>query len=73
MFKLQDQMNAIASSKAEKESHIRPRPTHLTSIQEETSAFIKEHIQKQKFRSTSSRKYLNTWYYSFTKLLNYQV
>ncbi|XP_076183155.1 vacuolar protein sorting 13C isoform X2 [Ptiloglossa arizonensis] len=53
---MQDQMNAIASSKAEKESHIRPRPTHLTSIQEETSAFIKEHIQKQKFRSTSSRQ-----------------
>ncbi|OAD52957.1 Vacuolar protein sorting-associated protein 13A, partial [Eufriesea mexicana] len=53
---MQDQMNTIASSKPEKGSHMRPRPTHLVSIQEETSTFLKEQIQKQKIRSTSRRK-----------------
>ncbi|XP_076625592.1 vacuolar protein sorting 13C isoform X3 [Colletes latitarsis] len=51
---MQDQMNAITNSRIEKERRMRPR--HLTSIQEETSAFFKEQIQKQKFRSTSRRR-----------------
>lgn len=49
-------MNVIATSKLEKEPRIRPRPSHLVSIQEETSTFLREQIQKQKFRSTA-RKY----------------
>ncbi|CAL7938935.1 unnamed protein product [Xylocopa violacea] len=53
---MQDQMNAIASSKIEKEPQLRPRPTHLASIQEETSTFLREHIQKQKHRSTIRRR-----------------
>nr|XP_012140992.1 PREDICTED: vacuolar protein sorting-associated protein 13C isoform X2 [Megachile rotundata] len=52
----QDKMNAIVESKIEKEHQARPRPSHLTSIQEETSAFFKEHIQKQKQKSNIRRK-----------------
>lgn len=53
---VQDQMNVIASNKLEKEPGLRPRPSHLVSIQEETSTFLKEQIQKQKFRSTTRRR-----------------
>ncbi|CAK9800782.1 Intermembrane lipid transfer protein Vps13, partial [Anthophora quadrimaculata] len=53
---MQDQMNAIVASKMEAEPSVRPRPTHLTSIQEETSTFLREQIHKQKLRSTSRRK-----------------
>ncbi|XP_043520217.1 vacuolar protein sorting-associated protein 13 isoform X6 [Frieseomelitta varia] len=53
---VQDQMNVIANNKLEKEPGLRPRPSHLVSIQEETSTFLKEQIQKQKFRSTTRRR-----------------
>ncbi|XP_076249315.1 vacuolar protein sorting 13C isoform X2 [Calliopsis andreniformis] len=53
---MQNQMNAITNSQVKKEEHVRPLPSRLTSIQEETSAFFKEQIQKQKVRSTSSRR-----------------
>ncbi|XP_068984481.1 intermembrane lipid transfer protein Vps13 isoform X1 [Bombus flavifrons] len=53
---VQDQMNVIATSKLEKEPRIRPRPSHLVSIQEETSTFLREQIQKQKLRSTTRRR-----------------
>ncbi|KAK9299464.1 hypothetical protein QLX08_007488 [Tetragonisca angustula] len=53
---VQDQMNVIANNKLEREPGLRPRPSHLVSIQEETSTFLKEQIQKQKFRSTTRRR-----------------
>nr|XP_034187905.1 vacuolar protein sorting-associated protein 13 isoform X3 [Osmia lignaria] len=52
---IQNQMNAIVQSKIKNEYPVRPRPSHLASIQEETSAFFKDQIQKQKHR-TSRRK-----------------
>ncbi|XP_053986716.1 intermembrane lipid transfer protein Vps13 isoform X2 [Hylaeus volcanicus] len=53
---MQDQMNAITTSMIEKERRLRPRPSRLTSIQEETSAFFKEQLQKQKIRTTTPRR-----------------
>ncbi|XP_017891074.1 vacuolar protein sorting-associated protein 13 isoform X2 [Ceratina calcarata] len=54
---VQDQTNVIMSAKAEKdEVKLRGRPTHLShlaSIQEETSTFLREQIHKQKLRSTT--------------------
>ncbi|XP_076681161.1 vacuolar protein sorting 13C isoform X2 [Andrena cerasifolii] len=53
---MQTKMNSIPSSKVEREPSMRPAPNRLTSIQEETSAFFKEQIHKQKVRSTTSRR-----------------
>ena len=55
-------MNVIANNKLEREPGLRPRPSHLVSIQEETSTFLKEQIQKQKFRSTT-RKHIFICFY----------
>lgn len=51
-------MNAIANSKLEKEPYMRPRLTHLVSIQEETTTFLKEQIHKQRLKSMM-RKYIS--------------
>lgn len=61
-------MNVIANSKLEKEPGLRPRPSHLISIQEETSTFLKEHIQKQKFRSTT-RKYISLYVFILARVV----
>ncbi|XP_076294775.1 vacuolar protein sorting 13C isoform X2 [Lasioglossum baleicum] len=53
---MQDQMNAITKTTMDTERPIRPRVSHLASIQEETSTFFKEQLYKQKLRSTSSRR-----------------
>ncbi|XP_026298323.1 vacuolar protein sorting-associated protein 13 isoform X3 [Apis mellifera] len=53
---IQDQMNAIANSKLEKEPYMRPRLTHLVSIQEETTTFLREQIHKQRLKSMMRRK-----------------
>ncbi|XP_029176856.1 vacuolar protein sorting-associated protein 13 isoform X2 [Nylanderia fulva] len=51
---IQDRMSALEDvSKKEVE---RPRPTHLTSIQEETSGFLREQLQKQKLKPTGRRR-----------------
>ncbi|KZC12683.1 Vacuolar protein sorting-associated protein 13A, partial [Dufourea novaeangliae] len=55
---MQDQMNSVAQSTTEEKDRqfVRPRVSHLTSIQEETSGFFKEQIHRQKLRSTTSRR-----------------
>ncbi|XP_011630655.2 LOW QUALITY PROTEIN: vacuolar protein sorting-associated protein 13 [Pogonomyrmex barbatus] len=45
---IQDRMNSLES--AQKKEVERPRPSHLVSIQEETSGFLREQIQKQRLR-----------------------
>ncbi|XP_071648864.1 intermembrane lipid transfer protein Vps13 isoform X1 [Temnothorax longispinosus] len=48
---IQDRMNTLEGAQR-KEVEGRPRPTRLTSIQEETSGFLKEQLQKQRLRPT---------------------
>ncbi|XP_024872138.1 vacuolar protein sorting-associated protein 13 isoform X1 [Temnothorax curvispinosus] len=48
---IQDRMNSLEGAQR-KEIEGRPRPTRLTSIQEETSGFLKEQLQKQRLRPT---------------------
>jgi len=50
---IQDRMNSLEGQKKEVE---RSRPTRLTSIQEETSGFLREQLQKQRLRPTGRRK-----------------
>jgi len=53
---IQDQMNSLEGQKKEVE-HSRPtRLTRLTSIQEETSGFLREQLQKQRLRPTGRRR-----------------
>ncbi|XP_077266001.1 vacuolar protein sorting 13C isoform X2 [Temnothorax americanus] len=47
---IQDRMNSLEG--AQRKEVERPRPTCLTSIQEETSGFLKEQLQKQRLRPT---------------------
>lgn len=51
---IQDQMNSLEN--IQKKETERFRPTRLTSIQEETSGFLKEQLQKQRLRPTGRRK-----------------
>ncbi|XP_076380466.1 vacuolar protein sorting 13C isoform X3 [Megalopta genalis] len=54
---MQDQMNLVTKSVADVEQHpVRPKVSHLTSIQEETSTFFREQIQRQKLRSTRRKR-----------------
>ncbi|XP_076225482.1 vacuolar protein sorting 13C isoform X3 [Nomia melanderi] len=53
---MQNRMNSIVKSTVDEDRPIRPRVSHLASIQEETSTFFKEQIHRQKIRSTSSRR-----------------
>lgn len=55
LCKLQDQMSAIGNNKIEMEPQVRPRYSHFASIHEETSSFLKDQIQKQKFRSNTRK------------------
>jgi len=50
---IQDRMNSLEGQKKEVE---RSRPTRLTSIQEETSGFLREQLQKQRLRPTGRRR-----------------
>ncbi|XP_025156985.1 vacuolar protein sorting-associated protein 13 isoform X1 [Harpegnathos saltator] len=53
---IQDQMNSLSTTSPKKDAARATRPTHLASIQEETSGFLKEHLQKQMLRPTGRRK-----------------
>ncbi|XP_018341629.1 PREDICTED: vacuolar protein sorting-associated protein 13C isoform X1 [Trachymyrmex septentrionalis] len=51
---IQDRMNSLED--IQKKETERSRPVRLTSIQEETSGFLKEQLQKQRLRPTGRRK-----------------
>jgi len=51
---IQDRMNSLES--VQKKEVERLRPTQLASIQEETSGFFREQLQRQKSRSTGRRR-----------------
>jgi len=51
---IQDSMNSLED--IQKKEIERSRPIRLTSIQEETSGFLKEQLQKQRLRPTGRRK-----------------
>ncbi|XP_012058655.1 PREDICTED: vacuolar protein sorting-associated protein 13C [Atta cephalotes] len=51
---IQDSMNSLED--IQKKETKRSRPIRLTSIQEETSGFLKEQLQKQRLRPTGRRK-----------------
>ncbi|XP_012537324.1 vacuolar protein sorting-associated protein 13 isoform X2 [Monomorium pharaonis] len=51
---IQDRMNSLEG--AQKKEPERPRPTRLTSIQEEATGFIKEQLQKQRSKPARSRR-----------------
>lgn len=54
---IQDRMNSVEGAQRKKEvESSRPRPIRLTSIQEETSGFFKEQLQKQRSRPSGRRK-----------------
>lgn len=54
---IQDQMNCLFTATSPKKDTARAvRPTHLAVIQEETSGFLKEQLQKQRLRPTGKRK-----------------
>ncbi|EFN74999.1 Vacuolar protein sorting-associated protein 13A [Camponotus floridanus] len=51
---IQDRMNSLEGVQKKEVEHL--RPTQLASIQEETSGFFKEQMQRQKSRSTGRRR-----------------
>ncbi|CAL1678435.1 unnamed protein product [Lasius platythorax] len=51
---IQDRMSTLEG--VQKKEVERPRPTHLASIQEETSGFLREQLQRQKLRPTGRRR-----------------
>lgn len=51
---IQDRMNSLEGARRKEVE--RPRPIRLTSIQEETSGFFKEQLQKQRSRPSGRRK-----------------
>lgn len=51
---IQDRMSSLEG--AQKKKGERSRPIRLTSIQEETSGFLKEQLQKQRLRSSGRRR-----------------
>ncbi|XP_072763012.1 intermembrane lipid transfer protein Vps13 isoform X2 [Anoplolepis gracilipes] len=51
---IQDRMSSLEG--VQKKEVERPRPTHLASIQEETSGFLREQLQRQKLRSGGRRR-----------------
>ncbi|KAI4483365.1 hypothetical protein M0802_013464 [Mischocyttarus mexicanus] len=55
---IQDKIQSMSAALKEKlqEDVVPSRPTHLPFIQEETSTFIKDQIQKQRIRPSSSRR-----------------
>ncbi|KAK2581118.1 hypothetical protein KPH14_007937 [Odynerus spinipes] len=55
---IQDKMQSMSAAleNSEQEALIPLRPTHLPSIQEETSTFFKDQIQKQKIKPSTSRR-----------------
>lgn len=51
---IQDRMNSLEGVQKKEVEH--PRPTHLASIQEETSGFFREQLQRQKSRIHTGRR-----------------
>lgn len=51
---IQDRMSSLEGVQKKEVEHL--RPTHLASIQEETSGFLREQLQRQKLRSTGRRR-----------------
>ncbi|KAG7211251.1 hypothetical protein KM043_010561 [Ampulex compressa] len=53
---IQDRMSALSAELNREKDVPAIRPTHLASIQEETSTFIKEQFQKQKLKPSTPRR-----------------
>ncbi|XP_047359321.1 vacuolar protein sorting-associated protein 13 isoform X2 [Vespa velutina] len=57
MTYIQDEIQSMSALKEKVQEDIVPsRPTHLSFIQEETSTFVRDQIQKQKFKSSNLRR-----------------
>ncbi|XP_035721159.1 vacuolar protein sorting-associated protein 13-like isoform X2 [Vespa mandarinia] len=57
MTYIQDEIQSMSALKEKVQEDILPsRPTHLSFIQEETSTFVRDQIQKQKFKSSNLRR-----------------